>query len=447
MPYTWKGKEVGQSDDASDEVQFIRHFPSRKGKEVVESDAEEDYRVEDPVCSVSVDGVLALSYYIPPAHNVEHAYAFDWQVFFLVADLVLQQYVCIGEFQRLWQFAADLNWEDLLVEIIVRGDLILEDYVAAYWVIGDLGVRLLRYYREMEEVQEARSRSALQYGDHVRQPNCVDWGQAVAARLAQNWEECPIATWKSVLVEFQRDFELVGWVIQMVKDCQARLTRTQFIDVHPSEYLHIYGDVKVRLERMVGAKTFSQLMPFEIHTHANLKNKYTLAVAPEAIVGMPPGLDTWSCAAVIGVSNEYFLGKWKNLFARVSDQSDVLLWEALLWIGKDYNHEQSPLSKPIEALISAEANLRLDFGEVPPRVAENVNWCRCERKYKWRIDGQLDIVWYNWPIIPGRWNTLADCVLSFTEFWNEYKGHQDPVCFRAAIFCKALAEWCQFSKL
>ena len=87
--YTWKGKEVGQSDDASDEVQLIRHFPSRKGKEVVESDAEEDYRVEDPVHSVSVDGVLALSYYIPPAHNVEHACAFDRQLFFLVADLVL----------------------------------------------------------------------------------------------------------------------------------------------------------------------------------------------------------------------------------------------------------------------------------------------------------------------------------------------------------------------
>ena len=76
----------------------------------------------------------------------------------------------------------------------------------------------------------------------------------------------------------------------------------------------------------MGAKTFSQLMPFEIHTHANLKNKYTLEVAPEAIVGMPPGLDTWSCAAVTCVSDEHFLGKWENLFARVSDQSDVLLW-------------------------------------------------------------------------------------------------------------------------
>ena len=299
----------------------------------------------------------------------------------------------------------------------------------------------------MEEVQKARSRSVLQYGDHVRQPNCVDWGQAVVARLAQNWEECPIAAWKSVLVEFQRDFELVGWVIQMVKDCQARLTRTRFTDVHPSEYLHTYGDVKVRLEHMVGAKIFSQLMSFEIHTHANLKNKYTLAVAPEAIVGMPPSLDTWSCEVVTGVSDEHFLGKWENLFARVSDRSDVLLWEALLWIGKDYNHEQSPLSKPIEALISAEANLRLDFGEVPPRVAENVNWCRCKRRYKWRIDGQLDIIWYNWPVIPGRWNTSADCVFSFTEFWNEHKGHRDPVCFQGAIFCKALAEWCQFFKI
>ena len=131
----------------------------------------------------------------------------------------------------------------------------------------------------------------------------------MAARLAQNWEECPITAWKSVLVKFQHDFELVGWVIQMVKDCQARLTRTRFTDVHPSKYLHTYGDVKVRLERMVGVKTFSQLMPFEIHTHANLKKKYTLAVASEAIVGMSPGLDTWSCVVVTSVSDEHFLGK------------------------------------------------------------------------------------------------------------------------------------------
>ena len=39
----------------------------------------------------------------------------------------------------------------------MRGDLKLADYVSAYWVIGDLGARLLRYYRQLEEVQSKAS--------------------------------------------------------------------------------------------------------------------------------------------------------------------------------------------------------------------------------------------------------------------------------------------------
>ena len=90
-----------------------------------------------------------------------------------------------------------------------------------------------------------------------------------------------------------------------------------------------------------------------------------------------------------------------NLFATVSDRSDVLLWQALLWIEKDYNHEQPVLSKSIESLIANESNYRLDIGEVPENVKENPNWCLVDRRYKWRIDAQLDTVWYNWPIISG----------------------------------------------
>jgi len=51
----------------------------------------------------------------------------------------------------------------------------------------------------------------------------------------------------------------------------------------------------------------------------------------------------------------------------------MLLWEALLWIGKDYHHEQAALSKLIEALISRESNLRLDIDKVPKKVKENPN--------------------------------------------------------------------------
>ena len=86
--------------------------------------------------------------------------------------------------------------------------------------------------------------------------------------------------------------------MQMIRDNQARSVKLQFFDVHPSEYFYTYQDTKSRLERMVKAKSFFQLLPFELDTHAIFKNKYNWQVAPEGIVGMPLNLDTWSFGKV-----------------------------------------------------------------------------------------------------------------------------------------------------
>ena len=157
---------------------------------------------------------------------------------------------------------------------------------------------------------------------------------------------------------------------------------------------------------------------------------------------MPVNLDNWSFGRVIGLADNQFLGKWENLFSNVEDRSNTVLW-----IGKDYNHEQAALPKAIESLISRESNLQLNLGEVPELVASNPYWCKSERRYKWRIDATLDTVWYNWPVIPSKWTNWVECVASYTQFWQDHENHRDPVYFRAAIFCKALAEWCQFFKI
>lgn len=413
-------------------------IPRRKGKSISLLRAE-------VLCHPTA--LLGLSAYVPPAQNLEVAYTYDRQVFLLIAEVQLYQRLSAAAFQSIWERAERLQEEDLLAEIIVRGDLVLEDYVAAFWLIGDLGVLLLRYHRRLEEVQAWRHQLEVQNAERSRNPKCTDWANLVVAKLANDWEHCPIDSWQLLLQKFLDEYQSEEWLIEMVKFNQARSVRTQSSYVHPSEYFYTYRDTKMRLEQMVRARNFSQLLPFELHTQAVFKNKYNWQVSAEPIVGMPLNLDTWSFGSTSIATDLQFLCKWENLFSTVSDRSDTLLWEALLWIGKDYNHEQSPLSKPIEALIADEANDRLNIGEVPEKVAENPNWCSTQRRYKWRIDAQLDTVWYNWPVIPGNWADWQGCVASYVKFWQEHKTHRDPVCFRAAIFCKALAEWCQFFKI
>jgi hypothetical protein len=236
--------------------------------------------------------------------------------------------------------------------------------------------------------------------------------------------------------------------LQMIKDNQARVSRTGFTDVHPSEYFYTYRHIQNRLEQMIKAKTFSQLLPFDLSSHVTFKNKYDWKTTPKPIVGLARDIDHWCPNLTTGSLDDYFLGKWENLFSEISDRSDVLRWEALLWIGKDYNNEGTVLCKPIEAMIKDEHNVRLDYGVLPYMVEHNPNRCpTSERRYKWIADAQLDTVWYNWPIIPGKWNDWEACVCSYTCFWIEHRHHRDPVCFRAAIFCKALANWCQFFKI
>jgi len=71
----------------------------------------------------------------------------------LISELTLYQRLSVMAFKNLWKWAEVLKQEDLLVEIVVRGDLLLVDYVEAYWLMGDLGARLLYYHRQLEEVQ------------------------------------------------------------------------------------------------------------------------------------------------------------------------------------------------------------------------------------------------------------------------------------------------------
>jgi hypothetical protein len=100
------------------------------------------------------------------------------------------------------------------------------------------------------------------------------------------------------------------------------------------------------------------------------------------------------------------------------------------------------LTTSVEALVAKENYMRNE--ETPHNVLQDRHYCnQCNRRFLWRADAKLDTVWYNWLEIGGEWDIVEDCYRSYYIFFAHHKSHEDPVCFRAAIFCRILAHWCK----
>jgi len=59
----------------------------------------------------------------------------------------------------------------------------------------------------------------------------------------------------------------------------------------------------------------------------------------------------------------------------------------------------------------------------------------------WKENTKLDSLWYNWPVILGKFETYLNCVKAYQAFAREHREHKDPVYFRAAVFAAVLASW------
>ena len=77
----------------------------------------------------------------------------------------------------------------------------------------------------------------------------------------------------------------------------------------------------------------------------------------------------------------------------------------------------------------------------PPAVATHPNFCPCPRKNKWDPHATLHSVEYNSPFL-GSKATAVKCQGTYRILFYEHVNYLDPVCFRAAVFCNTLADWC-----
>lgn len=140
------------------------------------------------------------------------------------------------------------------------------------------------------------------------------------------------------------------------------------------------------------------------------------------------------------MANRRYLGYYLELFDDITEQP-IPTWAALAWILEDYG--QSRTETTAADLVYQRVSRAWTF-EPPPAVQVHSQFCPCARRHKWAPEATIASVEYNWPQIQGApgFNTPAQCKEAYQKFYEEHRNHKDPVCFRAAIFCAALADWC-----
>ena len=138
--------------------------------------------------------------------------------------------------------------------------------------------------------------------------------------------------------------------------------------------------------------------------------------------------------------SQKFLGRFEDLFDDPKE-NPLPSWRAINWIVEDYGlsrTEQLSWANVYRATVDSTWTV-----DPPPAVATNIHFCACERRFKWEQGATIDSVEYNWPKIPGQFDTSTHCAEAYKKFWEMHKTHTDPVCYRAAIFCNFLVKMCE----
>ena len=130
------------------------------------------------------------------------------------------------------------------------------------------------------------------------------------------------------------------------------------------------------------------------------------------------------------------MDKYEALFNNPIEQA-VPISESFEWLMEDYGYLYKE-EKYYDQWYTKE--LKENYQEKAPKaIKKNDHFCDCPRRYKWNPEALIDSKEYNWPMIPGTFTTPMQCAVAYIAFFGAYKGHIDPLCFRAKVFCKYLA--------
>ena len=354
---------------------------------------------------------------------------------FIAHNLYIGQKLGAELFQSLWDEVSEEGYENLLVETIVRGELLVADPLKTLTIVGDIGARVFLYYGNLElQLQRKRNTMVKHMAELVpRVPKMEEFNQAIATAL-------PIVP-KSVLdgwkVNLEQRLGSMGTdeYVKAVMDASLeRQVATKVEDLGPGHYLLKFEQTIDRLKRYV--EQFK----------AQVQPPLNLIAQSHFFLPSPNQAFRLLCSTKqpdLQLADQKFLGNYEALFNHPSEQP-VPTWEALNWLFRDVGPSRVISAEKGESHDRVYARISKGWSPNPPlAVTMDPRFCSCRRRYKWSPSATIDSLEYNWPIVTGSFRNPAECAASYWRFFLEHKAHKDPVCFMAAVFCAMLAAWCK----
>ena len=195
-------------------------------------------------------GIWAIESVCPPFGSLFKNYELQRDIFFVVYSLRPNQVLSPLEFEELWEEVTVDGYEHLLTEILVRGELNLQDMFRGFQIIADLGVHVFLYYSELELTLNTKRQlvAATEANPPGRKFDLRPWNQAVSTALAI----CPPLLMQPWQVELARLKSSLGndTFLQSVMDAaSARLAISKHLDIGAGQYQLKFDQMNERLAR------------------------------------------------------------------------------------------------------------------------------------------------------------------------------------------------------
>lgn len=362
--------------------------------------------------------------------NLHQIYEIHRDLLFVMVGLEMGDILDRIQFQTLWAWSEGLTVENLLVEIVARKHLILTDPFSAFVEMGDVGGRIYLYYAGEEEKLQQCKGVRRNYEERI-----VDWSDYATLMADQFYSQTAetMDKWKANLervLALVKDEEyltvVLGGSLQRVYNHEG------VEDFTASHYVYNRERSIERIHKYLRAITVKRAPALDVQVQVQFP------VAPPDY--NPRYLSSITLPMGGSAANQRYLGNFGELFDD-EDERPVPTWKALTWLLEDYGLSRTET-------VAADLVYRQSCGpwsfEPPPAVKMHPQFCPCARRHKWAPNATVASVEYNWPQIQGApgFNTPAQCREAYQRFHEEHRTHKDPVCFRAAVFCAALADWC-----
>jgi hypothetical protein len=175
----------------------------------------------------------------PPSTNLFRTYETQRDLFLFLHAYRPRQWLSKLEFETLWDQVVVAGKENLLVEMLCRNVLKLNDPLAAIILVGDVGARVAMYYMDLElRIREKRAREMR--STQPRVTHFKDYGLGITHdiySLSNNTRH----TWTIVLKDLLRDFQHDDTIRGAMEAAVIREKKCRIPELNLDSYIYAYS--------------------------------------------------------------------------------------------------------------------------------------------------------------------------------------------------------------